>query len=83
MGGWEIVLSRRSPHGRSAGTSRQTRQTSEYSPLIFTTGFSRNAVIHNGVLDKDVNFLAKTPDFLAALRSEVRNVAERVSVNPH
>jgi len=27
--------------------------------VIFTTGFSRNAVIHNGVLDKDVNFLAK------------------------
>ena len=27
--------------------------------VIFTTGFSRNAVIHNGVLDSGVNFLAK------------------------
>jgi signal transduction histidine kinase len=27
--------------------------------VIFTTGFSRNAVIHNGVLDRDVNFLSK------------------------
>ncbi len=27
--------------------------------VIFTTGFSRNAVIHNGVLDRGVNFLAK------------------------
>jgi signal transduction histidine kinase/ActR/RegA family two-component response regulator len=27
--------------------------------IIYTTGFSRNAVIHNGVLDNDVNFLAK------------------------
>jgi signal transduction histidine kinase len=36
--------------------------------VIYTTGFSRNAVIHNGVLDKDVNFLAKpfTLDQLAA-----------------
>jgi CheY-like chemotaxis protein len=27
--------------------------------IIYTTGFSRNAVIHNGVLDRDVNFLSK------------------------
>ncbi len=27
--------------------------------VIYTTGFSRNAVIHNGVLDRDCNFLAK------------------------
>jgi DNA-binding NtrC family response regulator len=27
--------------------------------VIYTTGFSRNAVIHNGVLDRDVNFLSK------------------------
>ncbi len=27
--------------------------------VIFTTGFSRNAVIHNGVLDRGVNFLPK------------------------
>ncbi|PNG27437.1 CHASE3 domain-containing protein [Methylocella silvestris] len=27
--------------------------------IIYTTGFSRNAVIHNGVLDRDVNLLAK------------------------
>ncbi|ACK52115.1 multi-sensor hybrid histidine kinase [Methylocella silvestris BL2] len=27
--------------------------------VVYTTGFSRNAVIHNGVLDRDVNFLAK------------------------
>ncbi len=27
--------------------------------VLYTTGFSRNAVIHNGVLDRDVNFLSK------------------------
>jgi hypothetical protein len=28
--------------------------------ILFTTGFSRNAVIHNGVLDQVVNFISKT-----------------------
>jgi hypothetical protein len=28
--------------------------------VTFTTGFTRNAVIHNGVLDAGVNFLAKS-----------------------
>jgi signal transduction histidine kinase len=41
--------------------------------VIFTTGFSRNAVIHNGVLDKDVNFLAK-PFTLEQLTAKVREV---------
>jgi signal transduction histidine kinase len=41
--------------------------------VIFTTGFSRNAVIHNGVLDKDVNFLAK-PFTLEQLNAKVREV---------
>ena len=27
--------------------------------IVFTTGFTRNAVIHNGVLDRGVNFLPK------------------------
>ena len=41
--------------------------------VIFTTGFSRNAVIHNGVLDKDVNFLAK-PFTFEQLSAKVREV---------
>ena len=27
--------------------------------VLYTTGFSRNAVIHNGVLDRDVNVISK------------------------
>lgn len=41
--------------------------------VLYTTGFSRNAVIHNGVLDNDVNFLSKpfTIEQLAAKAREV------------
>ena len=28
-------------------------------PVLFTTGYARNAIIHNGQLDADVQFLAK------------------------
>ena len=41
----------------------------ELSPtVVFMTGFTRNAVVHNGVLDHDVHFIAKpfTLDQLAA-----------------
>lgn len=36
--------------------------------VLFTTGFTRNAVVHNGVLDPDTNFLPEpfTLDQLAA-----------------
>ena len=45
----------------------------ELSPtVVFMTGFTRNAVVHNGVLDHDVHFIAKpfTLDQLAAKLQE-------------
>ena len=43
--------------------------------VIFTTGFTRNAVVHNGVLDHDVHFLAK-PFTIEQLEAKLREVLD-------
>lgn len=44
--------------------------------VIFTTGFTRNAVVHNGVLDHDVHFLAK-PFTIEQLGAKLRDVLDK------
>jgi signal transduction histidine kinase/ActR/RegA family two-component response regulator len=44
--------------------------------VIFTTGFTKNAVVHNGVLDHDVHFLAK-PFTIDQLAAKLRDVLDR------
>jgi CheY-like chemotaxis protein len=41
--------------------------------VLFTTGYTRNAVVHNGVLDPGVNFIAK-PYTLDQLAKKIREV---------
>jgi len=41
--------------------------------VLFTTGYTRNAILHNGVLDHDVHFIAK-PFNLNALSAKIREV---------
>ncbi|WP_095084821.1 CHASE3 domain-containing protein [Mesorhizobium sophorae] len=43
--------------------------------VVFTTGFTRNAVVHNGVLDHDVHFLAK-PFTIEQLETKLRDVLD-------
>jgi signal transduction histidine kinase len=45
-------------------------------PVLFTTGYARNAIVHNGQLDPDVQFLAK-PYTQRELAQKLRAVLER------
>jgi CheY-like chemotaxis protein len=44
--------------------------------ILFTTGFTKNAVVHNGVLDRGVDFIAK-PFTIDQLAAKLREVLER------
>jgi signal transduction histidine kinase/ActR/RegA family two-component response regulator len=48
--------------------------------ILFTTGYTRNAVVHNGVLDAGVAFLPK-PFGVAQLAIKVREVLDGVGAN--
>lgn len=41
--------------------------------VLFTTGYTRNAIVHNGIVDNHVSFLAK-PFSIDALARKVREV---------
>ena len=43
--------------------------------VLYTTGYTRNAIVHNGVLDADVSLLAK-PFTVAQLARKVREVLD-------
>jgi PAS domain S-box-containing protein len=55
---------------------RLAEQAREMRPdlrVVFTTGYTRNAIVHNGVLDPGVNFLMK-PYTLEQLAAKMRDV---------
>ncbi len=62
---------------RKAILDAQIRYEDEADPprILFTTGFTRNAVVHNGVLDHGVNFIAK-PFSIQQLASKLRDVLD-------
>ncbi|RWC81136.1 MAG: response regulator [Mesorhizobium sp.] len=60
-------------NGRKLAEEALTRQPG--LKVVFTTGFTRNAVVHNGVLDHDVHFLAK-PFTIEQLAAKLRDVLD-------
>ena len=55
-----------------ADAARQTRPDLK---VLYTTGYTKNAIVHNGMLDHDVAFLAK-PFTIAQLAAKVRQVLD-------
>jgi len=51
------------------------REQLPHLPVLYTTGYTRNAIVHNGMLDHDVDFLAK-PFSIAQLAAKVRQVLD-------
>lgn len=54
----------------------ETRKRRLDLKIVFTTGYTRNTVVQNGVLDAGVDLLTK-PFTLEELLSKVRSVLER------
>ena len=48
-------------------------------PVIYTTGYTRNAIVHNGVVDPGVEFLGK-PFTLEDLATRVRDVLDKAAL---
>ena len=44
-----------------------------YLTVLFTTGYTANAIVHHGVLDHGVNFIGK-PFSIAALAAKIKNI---------
>ncbi len=60
-------------NGRKLADEAQRRRPD--IKVLYTTGYTRNAIVHNGILDADVAFLAK-PFTFEQLALKVRQVLD-------
>ncbi|HEX2560264.1 PAS domain S-box protein [Phenylobacterium sp.] len=66
--------------GRQLAERLQARAPRLGMKVLYTTGYTRNAVVHNGVLEPGVEFLPK-PFSIADLAAKVRAVLDRQPVD--
>jgi PAS domain S-box-containing protein len=64
------------PEVNGARLAEQARRLRPDLRVLFTTGYTRNAVVHNGVLDPDVDLLGK-PYSIDQLAAKVREMLDR------
>ena len=64
------------PEMNGATLVEQARRTRPELKVLFTTGYTRNAVVHNGVLDPGVDLIGK-PFSLNELAAKLRAVLDR------
>ncbi len=63
------------PDTNGAKLAQEARRRRPDLKILFTTGYTRNAVVHNGVLDPGVEMIGK-PFTLDALAAKIRLVLE-------
>lgn len=63
------------PEMTGAELARRIREMRPGLPILFTTGYTRNAIVHNGKLDADVELLSK-PFSLGDLARRVRQLLD-------
>ena len=63
------------PDINGAALADEVRRRWPHIKVLFTTGYTRNAVVHNGVLDTSVNLIGK-PFTLESLSTKLREVLD-------
>jgi DNA-binding NtrC family response regulator len=64
--------------GRSGRVlAQQAQELRPGLPVLYTTGYSRNAIVHQGRLDADVNLITK-PFTFEQLAEKIRNILDHI-----